>query len=79
MVVWGYYNKFDSMKSLRVYNWYAKMPWNGCVEHRLEYIVFYMLKQYIAHLAACFGPLPVRNGPLGAPTFLKLVYLAISC
>ena len=53
--VWGYYNKFDSMKSLGVYYWCAEMPWCGCVEHGLEYIMFYVQND-IAHLVACSGP-----------------------
>ena len=40
--VWGYYNKFDSMKSLGVYYRYVKMPRCGCMEHGLEYITFFV-------------------------------------
>ena len=61
------------MKSLAVCYWYVKMPWCGCVERGLEYVMFYVQK-YIAHLVACSGPLLVRNGPLGAPAFVKLAY-----
>ena len=43
------------MKSLEVYYWYVKMPRCGCVEHGLEYIMFY-IKKCIEHLAACSGP-----------------------
>ena len=60
---WGYYNKFDSMKSLGVYYWYVKMPRCGCVEHGLECITFYV-KKYIAPLAVCYGPTLVRDRPL---------------
>ena len=69
----GYYNKFDSMKSLWAYFWYVKMPWSGCVEHRLKHITFYIQK-YIAHLVACSGPPLARDGSLGAPAFVKLAY-----
>ena len=54
-IVWGYYNKFDSMKSLGIYYWYVKMPRCGCLEHGLEYLSFYVQK-HIADLAACSGP-----------------------
>ena len=33
-----------------------------------------MLKKYIAHLVACSRPPLVRDGPLGAPAFVKLAY-----
>ena len=49
------------------------MPRWGCVGHALEYIKFYVQK-HIAHLAACSGQLRVRDGPLGAPAFVKLAY-----
>ena len=32
------------MKSFGVYYWYVKMPRCGCVEHELEYIMFYVKK-----------------------------------
>ena len=69
--VWGFYYKFDSMKSLGVYYWHVKMPRCGCVEHGLEYITFHVQK-HIAHLAACSEPPLVGDAPLGTPTFLKL-------
>ena len=34
--VLGYYNKFESMKSLGVCYWYVKMPRYGYVEFGLE-------------------------------------------
>ena len=43
------------MESLGVYYWYVKMPCCGCVEHELEYFLFYVQK-HTAHLAACSGP-----------------------
>ena len=45
-----------------------------CVEHGLEYITFYV-KKYIAHLVACFGPLLVRDWPLGAPARAGVKYV----
>ena len=71
--LWGYYNKFDSMKSLGVCYWYVKMSRCGCVEHGLENITVYV-QGYITHLAACSGRLLVRDGPLGVPEFVKLAY-----
>ena len=59
------------MKSLGVYLWYVKMPRCGWVEHGLEYITFYVQK-HIAHLTVCSGPPLARDGPLGAPAFVKL-------
>ena len=38
--VWGYYNKFATLKSLGVYYYYVKMPRWGCEEHGLENIMF---------------------------------------
>ena len=67
----GYYNQFDSMKSLGIYYRYVKMPQCGCVEPGLEYIMFYVQK-HIAHLVACSGSPLVHYGPLGVPVFMKL-------
>ena len=48
------------------------MPRRGYVVHVLEYFSFYVQK-HIARLGACSRPrLLVRDGPLGAPAFLKL-------
>ena len=52
--VLGYYNKFDSRKSLEVYYWYVKKPRCGYVEHGLEYYSYYV-KKHTAHMAACSG------------------------
>ena len=65
---WGYYNKFDSMKSFGPCYVYAKMPWCGCMEHGLEYITCYVQK-HIALLGICSSSL-VRDGSLGAPPHL---------
>ena len=64
--VWGYNNKFDFTKSLGVYYWSVKMPRCGCVEHGLEYIMFYVEK-HIAHSEACPGsPAGLRRATRGA-------------
>ena len=47
-----------------------------CVEHGLEYIMFYVQK-HIAPLAVCSGFLLVRDGLLGASTFVRLAYLDV--
>ena len=47
------------------------MPRCRCMEHGLEYIMFYVQK-YIAHLVACSGPLLVHDRPLEALAFVKL-------
>ena len=41
--------------------------------HGLRYITFHDQK-YIAPLAMCYNPPLVRDKPLGAPAFVKLVY-----
>ena len=61
------------MHSLGEYCWYVKMPRCGCVEHEFEYITFYF-QEHITLLAACSGPLLVRDGSLGTPTFVKLTW-----
>ena len=45
--------------------------------HGLNYITFYVQK-YIDHLAACSGPRPVLDGPLGAPAFAKFACLKLA-
>ena len=50
------------------------MPWCGCVEHGLEYITFFMLKNNTTHLAVCSGSPLVRDGPLGASAFVRFAY-----
>ena len=61
------------MKSLGVGYWYVKMSRCGCVEHGLEYITFDVQK-HIAPLVVYSGPPLVREGPLGAPAFVRLAY-----
>ena len=69
----GYWNKFDSMKSLGVCYWYVKIPQCTYLKHGLEYITFYV--QNIWHLwqSVLVAPL-VHEKPLGAPTFVRLSY-----
>ena len=62
---WGYYNKFDSMKSVGIYKVVVTdvskyLVQRGDMEHGLEYITFYV-KKHMAYLAVCSGPLPVRD------------------
>ena len=59
------------MKSLRVCYWNVKMLRCGCVEHGLEYIMFYV-KKHIAPLAVCPSTPLVRDKPLGELPFVKL-------
>ena len=67
---WGYHNEFESTKSLRVYNWYVKIPQCGYMEHGLKYtcIATYVQKP-IAPSAILYN-----LQPLGAPAFMRLVY-----
>ena len=74
--MWGYYNKFDSTKSLVVCYWCVKIPQCGYMGQGLRLIAFYVQK-HIAALAAslpkCHNPLLVRNKPLGVPASVKQV------
>ena len=66
---WGYYNKFDSMKSL-VDDRCVKIPHSRYMGHGLN-----LVQKHIAALAMCDNPSLVRDKPPGgAPTFVKLVY-----
>ena len=69
--VWVYYNKFDCgiIGGILPICQYVKMPQCGCVEHGLEYTTF-----YVAHFGGLFWSPLVRDGPLGAPTLVKLAY-----
>ena len=71
--MWGYYNKFDSTKSLGVSYWCVKISQYGYMGHGLKLITFYVQK-LIAALAMCHNLLLVRDKPLGAPASVKLVY-----
>ena len=65
----GYYNKFDSMKSLGVHYWCVKIP--QCGIQSMEYnISRFMSKIQIAPVTTCYN----RNKPLGAPAAVKLMY-----
>ena len=47
----GYYNKFDSTKSLGMYYWNVKIPAQcGYMERRLKHITFYVQKHTFRHL-----------------------------
>ena len=71
--VWVYYKKSDFKKLLGVYFCYVKMPQCGCLEHGLEYILFYVQK-HIRQFAACSRSPLVRDWLLGVPAFVKLTY-----
>ena len=70
---WGYYNIFDSKKSMGAYYWYFKIPQCGYVEHWLKNIAFYVQK-HIAHHAVWYNFALVCDKPLGVPVFMRLVY-----
>ena len=61
---------------LGVYYWCVKIPQCRYMEHGLKYITFYV-KKHITHLAMCYNPPLVRDKPLGAYAFVKLVYWLI--
>ena len=71
--MWGYHNKFDSTKSLRICYWCVKIPQCGYMGHGLKLITFYV-KKHIAGLARCHNPSLVRDNPLGAPASVKMIY-----
>ena len=68
---WGYYNKFYSTKSLRVYYWYVKiLQWHGV------WIKKCCLLCSKTYGAMDYNPLLLCDIPLRAPTFVRLVYWA---
>ena len=71
---WGDYNKFDSMKSLRVCCWYVRIPQCGYMEHGLKDVVFLCSKYTYSAMSNCYNALLVHDMPLWAPAFLGLVY-----
>ena len=61
------------------YYWYVKIPQCGYVEHGLKDIAFYVQK-HITHRTVYFNFPLVRDKPLGAPAFVRLVYCSdIKC
>ena len=70
---WGYYSKFEPMKSMRIYYWYIKVPQCGYMGHGLRNITFYVQK-HIAYRVVCHNFLLVRDKPLVAPASVKQVY-----
>ena len=56
----SYHNKFVSMKYLRVYYWYFKIPQCGYMEHGCKYIKFYVQK-HIVPQPVCYNP-PLVHG-----------------
>ena len=69
---WQCKDKFDFTKSLGAYYLYFKIP--QCSEHGLKYVAFYVQK-HIAQSSTCYNLPLFRDMPLGAPAFVKLVYL----
>ena len=69
---WRHYNKCGSTKSFRVYYWYVKIRQCRYMGHGLKYITFYVQK-HVAPLPFCYNLLLVRNNPLGAHAFVRLV------
>ena len=61
------------MTSLGVYYSYAKIPHRRYMEHGLEYITFYVPKNIVPRTICSYPPL-VRDKPLGATEFVRLVY-----
>ena len=68
-----YHNKCDSTKSMGTYYWCVRIPQCGYMKHGLKHILFY-IEKHPAHRAVCYNFLFVRDKPLGAPTFVKIVY-----
>ena len=69
----GYIITNLTTKSLGVYYWYVKIPRCGYIEHGLKDVAFYVQK-HIEPWAVCYTPLLVLYMPLGAHTFVKLIY-----
>ena len=51
---WGYYNKFDSTKSMEAYYWYVKIPPCRYMEHGLKDTAFHVQK-HIVTLVVCYN------------------------
>ena len=71
----GYYNKFDSTKSMGAYYWYVKIPQWWYMDHGLKDIAFYVQKQ-IAHWAVCYNYPLVRDKPIGTAAYVRVIYMA---
>ena len=71
---WGYYNNFDSTKSMGAYCWYVKIQQWGYMDHGLKDIAFYVQK-HTAPRAVCYNYPLVRDKPLGTPAYVRVVYI----
>ena len=71
--MWGYYNKFESMKSLGVCYWCVKIPQCGYMGDGLKLITF-PVQKLVAALEKCHNPPLVHDKPLIVPTSVKLIY-----
>ena len=69
---WGHYIKwiYEILGGMLLI---CQMPRCGCMEHGLEYIMFYVEK-HITPLAVCSGPPVGSRQPQGAPAFVRLAY-----
>ena len=66
--VWGYYYKFDTVKSLAVYYWYVKMPWNACVCGAWIRIYYILCSKTHSIFGGLFWtPIGSRRAARGAP------------
>ena len=63
----GYYNKFDSMKSIGIYYLCVKMPKCRYMEHGLKHITFDVQK-LLAPLPMCYNP------PLDGNNIFKCIF-----
>ena len=63
-------------ESYGAYYWYIKILQCGYMGHGLKDIALYIQK-HIEHRAVSHNFLPVRDQPLGAPAFAKLVYCSL--
>ena len=70
---WGYYNNFDSMRSLGVCYWCVKIPQCGYMEHGIKDIAFYVQK-HITPCTVCHNFSLVCDKPLVVPASVKRVY-----
>ena len=55
------------------YYWYVKIPQYGYMEHGKNIILLYV-KKHMAPRALCYNFPLVRDKPLGAPAFARLIY-----
>ena len=69
---WGIITNL-TMKSMGIYYLYVKHHNAGIWSMDKKHIVFFVQK-HIAHRTVCYNFPLVHDKPLGAPTFVKLIY-----